>query len=136
MRNSTNKATLSQIWSKASFGCGVPWDSVGIRQPEQCQGEVMRLSHAEIDHVILQANQQLGGNWRLPTLAELESIVCLECPAPKIDAGGVSEHCKRALLDIGSELDRSTEPLERQFYDGFKIRQILSTAAIGWPSCF
>ena len=44
------------------------------------------LSQKADRHVILQANQQLGGKWRLPTLAELESIVCLECPAPKIDA--------------------------------------------------
>ena len=68
------------IWLRCSLG--QRWDP----STEQCQGEVMRLSHAEIDQVILQANQQLGGRWRLPTLAELEGIVCLECPAPKIDA--------------------------------------------------
>ena len=67
------------IWLRCSLG--QRWDPT----TEQCQGEAMRLSHAEIDQAILQANEQLGGEWRLPTLAELEGIVCLECPAPKID---------------------------------------------------
>ena len=67
------------IWLRCSLG--QRWDPT----KEQCQGEAMRLSHAEIDQAILQANEQLGGKWRLPSLAELEGIVCLECPAPKID---------------------------------------------------
>ena len=31
------------------------------------------------------ANEQLGGGWRLPSKAELKSIVCKECGSPKID---------------------------------------------------
>ena len=31
------------------------------------------------------ANKELGGLWRLPTLKELESLVCQECSVPKID---------------------------------------------------
>jgi hypothetical protein len=31
------------------------------------------------------ANEQLGGGWRLPSKAELKSIVCKECASPKID---------------------------------------------------
>ena len=31
------------------------------------------------------ANEQLGGNWRLPTRKELENIVCHDCDRPKID---------------------------------------------------
>ena len=31
------------------------------------------------------ANEQLGGQWRLPSQAELKSIVCKECSSPKIN---------------------------------------------------
>ena len=31
----------------------------------------------QVDQAIKKANEQLGGNWRLPTREELESIVCL-----------------------------------------------------------
>ena len=43
------------IWLRCSLG--QRWDPT----TEQCQGEAMRLSHAEIDQAILQANEQLGG---------------------------------------------------------------------------
>ena len=50
----------------------------------QCTGETVRLSQDEIIIAIRQANKQLGGNWRLPSLEELESLVCDECEPPKI----------------------------------------------------
>lgn len=70
---------------------GIEWMrcSVGQRwDPEQetCWGEAVRLNHEEIAQAIEQANAQLGDGWRLPDLDELESLVCDECPAPKIDA--------------------------------------------------
>jgi len=69
---------------------GIEWMrcSVGQRwDPEQktCWGEAIRLNHEEIAEVIEQANAQLGDGWRLPSRAELESLVCAECDAPKID---------------------------------------------------
>lgn len=67
------------VWLRCSLG--QRWDPTTY----QCKGEAMRLSHAEINQAIMQANDQLGGKWRLPTLAELESIVCQDCPPPKID---------------------------------------------------
>lgn len=69
---------------------GIEWMrcSVGQRwDPEQetCWGEAIRLNHDEISLAIEQANNQLGDGWRLPDLEELESLVCDECTAPKID---------------------------------------------------
>ena len=33
----------------------------------------------------MQAAEQLGGSWRLPTLAELETLVCDKCEKPKVN---------------------------------------------------
>lgn len=70
---------------------GIEWMrcSVGQRwDPEQeiCWGEAVRLNHEEIAQVIEQANIQLGEGWRLPTLDELQSLVCTACEPPKINA--------------------------------------------------
>jgi hypothetical protein len=64
-------------WLRCSLG--QVWDG------ETCQGEVMKLNHDEIAQAILQANEQLGGAWRLPTSGELKNIVCKSCNPPKID---------------------------------------------------
>ena len=32
-----------------------------------------------------QANEQMGGEWRLPSRKELEGLVCSECKPPKIN---------------------------------------------------
>ena len=45
------------------------------------------------------ANKQLGGQWRLPSQAELTSIVCKECSSPKIDMRDFSEYGQCPLLD-------------------------------------
>ncbi len=82
------------VWLRCSLG--QRWDPT----TDQCKGEALRLSHEEIDQAIMQANDQLGGKWRLPTLAELESIVCRDCPPPKIDTDTFSQHRKRAVLDL------------------------------------
>lgn len=69
---------------------GIEWIrcSVGQRwdpELETCWGEAVRLNHEEIAQVIEQANLQLGNGWRLPSLDELQSLVCAECDPPKID---------------------------------------------------
>ena len=43
---------------------------------EKCDGEIVKLNHMEIEQAQSQASEQLGGSWRLPTLEELESLVC------------------------------------------------------------
>ena len=68
---------------------GVEWlrCSVGQRwNGAQCVGEIVKLNQEMSVKAIELANEQLGGNWRLPTREELENIVCQECSRPKIDA--------------------------------------------------
>ena len=68
---------------------GVEWlrCSVGQRwDGAQCVGEIVKLNQEMSVQAIELANEQLGGNWRLPTREELENIVCQECSRPKIDA--------------------------------------------------
>ena len=57
---------------------GQVWDGTG------CIGKLVKLNQEEIASAILQANEQLGGSWRLPTRDELEGLVCHECERPKI----------------------------------------------------
>ena len=69
---------------------GISWLRCTVGQTwnydtEQCEGEIIKLNHAEIEQAISQASEQLGGNWRLPTLDELESLVCQSCLKPKIN---------------------------------------------------
>ncbi len=68
---------------------GVEWlrCSVGQRwNGEACKGDVVRLSQEQVIEAIKQADEQLGGNWRLPSREELEGLVCEACPRPKIDS--------------------------------------------------
>ena len=67
---------------------GVEWLRCSVGQTwngETCVGEIVKLNHDQIKEAILQANTQLGGNWRLPNLDELEGIVCYECEDIKIE---------------------------------------------------
>ncbi|MDB3999781.1 DUF1566 domain-containing protein [bacterium] len=67
---------------------GVEWlrCSVGQRwDGAQCVGEIVKLNQEMSVQAIELADEQLGGNWRLPTREELENIVCHECSRPKID---------------------------------------------------
>ena len=62
---------------------GLEWMrcSVGQRwslETKSCTGKAVQLNHAEIEQVIVQANDQLGPEWRLPNRDELESLVCKE----------------------------------------------------------
>ena len=64
-------------WLRCSVG--QVWDG------KTCTGEIEELNHQEIEQAIVIANEQLGGNWRLPTLEELEALVCMTCQGVKID---------------------------------------------------
>ena len=65
-------------WLRCSVG--QTWDN----EAKTCTGELVKLNHDEIEIALQQASEQLGGEWRLPTLDELESLVCEECEPPKI----------------------------------------------------
>ena len=67
---------------------GVEWLRCTVGQQFNegaCTGEVLRLTQDEAAEAIQVANRELGGIWRLPTLEELEFLVCESCPAPKIN---------------------------------------------------
>jgi len=72
VRNGVNwlRCTVGQTWN---------YDT------EKCEGEIVKLNHTEIEQARKQASEQLGGTWRLPTLDELESLVCENCEKPKIN---------------------------------------------------
>ena len=60
--------------------------SVGQRwNGSECSGNIVNLSLDMVPKALEIANEQLGAGWRLPSKAELKSIVCKECPSPKID---------------------------------------------------
>ena len=49
---------------------GVEWLKCSTGQTwngSECYGEVIRLDFEQMQEAIKQANEQLGGNWRLPT---------------------------------------------------------------------
>ena len=61
---------------------GVEWLRCSTGQTwngEECTGQVVRLNFEEIQEALKQANEQLGGGWRLPSLKELQGLVCEEC---------------------------------------------------------
>ena len=67
-------------WLRCSVGQA--WDPA----LDTCTGDIVKLDHAQVEYAISEAKRQLGGNWRLPTRQELESLVCEECTAPKINS--------------------------------------------------
>ena len=67
-------------WLRCSVGQA--WDP----KLDTCTGKIVKLDHSQIAYAITEAKRQLGGNWRLPTHAELESLICLACPPPKINS--------------------------------------------------
>ena len=66
------------LWIRCSVG--QVWSS----ETKSCIGDAMKLNQAEIKVAITQANEQLSGAWRLPTLSELESLVCSSCAPAKV----------------------------------------------------
>ena len=57
---------------------GVEWMRCSVGQQwngTSCDGEIIRLNHHDVAKAIVIANEQLGGDWRLPTVKELQTIV-------------------------------------------------------------
>ena len=60
---------LNLLWLRCSVG--QVWNSTN----NSCDGKAIKLKMSQIDEVIVQANKQLGGSWRLPNRKELENLV-------------------------------------------------------------
>ena len=65
-------------WYRCSVG--QTWDPKNT----VCNGEPVKFSQSDVQIALTQAKDQLGGKWRLPTLDELESIICEDCEPPKV----------------------------------------------------
>ena len=60
--------------------------SVGqIWNNDSCSGKAVKLNMKQVKQAKKIAKKELGGDWRLPTRKELESIVCKKCNVPKIN---------------------------------------------------
>ena len=70
---------LSQKLEWLTCPVGMVW------QNKTCVGNPVKLKFNEINSAILQANEQLKGQWRLPKRQELEKIICIECKKVKIN---------------------------------------------------
>ena len=67
------------IWYRCSLGQTFNIDT------GKCDGSAVKLNHDEIKIALQQANEQMGGKWRLPSRKELEGLVCPDCDAPKVN---------------------------------------------------
>lgn len=67
------------IWYRCSLGQNFNIDT------GKCDGSAVKLNHDEIKIALQQANEQLGGEWRLPSRQELEGLICSSCDAPKVN---------------------------------------------------
>ena len=67
------------IWYRCSLGQNFNIDT------GKCDGSAVKLNHDEIKIALQQANEQMGGKWRLPSRKELEGLVCPDCDAPKVN---------------------------------------------------
>jgi len=65
-------------WLRCSVGQRWDYDT------GRCFGKVVKLSQDEIKEALAQADKQLGGKWRLPSVEELETLICDQCEPPKI----------------------------------------------------
>ena len=72
--------TTGVTWLRCSVG--QVWDP----SVETCTGQIVKLNHEEIAIALTQAKEKLGGDWRLPSREELVSLVCGDCPPPKINS--------------------------------------------------
>ena len=84
---------LNILWLRCSVG--QVWNS----KTNSCDGKAIKLKMSQIDEVIIQANNQLGGFWRLPTRKELENLVCMSCDKVKINDKVFSQYTIRTFLD-------------------------------------
>ena len=51
----------------------------------RCIGAPRMLTWEQANEAAAMAKKELGGNWRLPTVEELQTLVCDPCAPPKID---------------------------------------------------
>ena len=70
---------LNILWLRCSVG------QVWSPDNNECIGKPIKLKMKQINDVIKQANEQLEGNWRLPSRKELENLVCMKCGKTKIN---------------------------------------------------
>ena len=103
-RNFLKRDTLSPMLETILSGSAVQLGNAGTMTQGICVGKVVKLNQEEIMDAIDQANKQLGGTWRLPTIEELESLVCADCGPPKIREKYFPYDRKRGLLDRISKL--------------------------------
>lgn len=87
---STGEATPTQLkqFTIKDRAQGLEWLRCSVGQVWNgytCIGNPRMLSLDEARQAAVMASQELGGNWRLPTLDELQTVVCMKCPLPKID---------------------------------------------------
>ena len=66
-------------WLKCS--AGQQWSD----SKQRCLGEPVKLDQNEIKEANKQLNEQIEGEWRLPSRKELESLVCDDCEGVKIN---------------------------------------------------
>ena len=60
--------------------------TVGMKlDKKKCVGKPIKVKLDQIETIITQANEQLGGSWRLPNRKELERLVCKDCKKVKIN---------------------------------------------------
>ena len=71
---------LSQKLEWMTCTVGMVWNK------NKCVGEPIKVKLNQIESVVIQANEQLNGKWRLPNREELEKIVCKDCEKVKIDS--------------------------------------------------
>ena len=60
---------------------GMQWSDT----KKSCIGNPQKLDQLEIKEANKILNNQIDGNWRLPTRKELESLICMECDGVKIN---------------------------------------------------
>lgn len=77
--NTVKDLKTGTIWLRCSVGQA--WDPA----LSTCTGKVIQINQEQVAFVMSEATRQLGGKWRLPTLLELQSLVCKECQPPKIN---------------------------------------------------
>ena len=51
----------------------------------RCIGVPKMMSWDQAQQAAASASKELGGEWRLPSVDELQTLVCADCPPPKID---------------------------------------------------
>ena len=103
------RCTVGQVWNGTT-----------------CVGDVVRLDHEQIAIAISQAGEQLGEGWRLPTLDELEGLLCKHCEK-------LSYSRPRAMIDSDIFPETVSEPYWTGQQNGLSRRHYFSVNFFnGW----